>query len=37
MIVKTGNYNLEDIIKIIAIRATTENIKVHADALSYLG
>jgi len=30
MIVKTGNYNLEDIIKILAIRATTENIKVHA-------
>lgn len=28
MIVKTGNYNLEDIIKILAIRATTENIKI---------
>jgi RuvB-like protein 1 (pontin 52) len=37
MIVKTGNYNLEDIIKILAIRATTENIKMDSDALSYLG
>jgi RuvB-like protein 1 (pontin 52) len=37
MIVKTGNYNLEDIIKILAIRATTENIKMDSSALSYLG
>ena len=37
MIIRTGNYNLEDIIKILAIRATTENIKIAPEALSLLG
>jgi RuvB-like protein 1 (pontin 52) len=37
LIIRTGNYNLEDIIKIIAIRATTESIKISEEALSYLG
>ena len=37
LIIRTSNYNLEDIIKIMAIRANTEGIKMTADALSYLG
>jgi len=37
LIIRTSSYNLEDIIKIMAIRANTENIKMTADALSYLG
>jgi DNA helicase TIP49 (TBP-interacting protein) len=37
LIIRTSNYNLEDIIKILAIRANTENIKLSAEALSYLG
>ena len=37
LIIRTSNYNLEDIIKIMAIRANTENIKMTPDALSYLG
>lgn len=37
LIIRTTNYNLEDLIKILAIRATTENIKLTADALAHLG
>lgn len=37
LIIRTANYNLEDLIKIMAIRANTEGIKMTADALSYLG
>ena len=37
LIIRTSNYNLEDLIKILAIRATTENIKLTADALAHLG
>jgi len=37
LIIRTSNYNLEDIIKIMAIRANTEGITLTADALSYLG
>lgn len=37
LIIRTSSYNLEDIIKIMAIRANTEGIKMTADALSYLG
>lgn len=37
LIIRTSNYNLEDIIKILAIRANTEGIKITSDALSYLG
>lgn len=37
LIIRTTNYNLEDMIKILAIRATTENIKLTADALAHLG
>ena len=37
LIIRTTNYNLEDMIKIMAIRATTENIKLTADALAHLG
>jgi RuvB-like protein 1 len=37
LIIRTSNYNLEDIIKIMAIRANTEGLKMTADGLSYLG
>jgi len=37
LIIRTTNYNLEDMIKILAIRATTENLKLTADALAHLG
>lgn len=37
LIIRTTNYNLEDLIKILAIRATTESIKLTADALAHLG
>jgi len=37
LIVRTTKYNLEDLIKILAIRASTENIKLTADALAHLG
>jgi len=37
LIIRTSNYNLEDLIKIMAIRANTEGIKMTADALTYLG
>lgn len=37
LIIKTVPYGLEDLIKILAIRASTENIKLSAEALSHLG
>ena len=37
LIIKTNTYGLEDLIKILAIRASTENIKLTADALAHLG
>jgi RuvB-like protein 1 (pontin 52) len=37
LIIKTATYNLDDIIKILAIRATTENIRISKDALAFLG
>lgn len=37
LIVKTAPYNLEEVINILAIRATTENIKMSNDALAKLG
>jgi RuvB-like protein 1 (pontin 52) len=37
LIIKTTSYNLEDVIKILAIRASTENIKLTSDALAHLG
>jgi RuvB-like protein 1 (pontin 52) len=37
LIIRTSTYNLEDIIKIMAIRANTEGIKLTANALSLLG
>lgn len=36
LIIKTVPYGLEDLIKILAIRASTENIKLSSDALSRL-
>jgi RuvB-like protein 1 (pontin 52) len=37
LIIRTTPYNLEEVIKIIAIRASTENIKLTQDALAHLG
>lgn len=37
LIIKTVPYGLEDLIKILAIRASTEGIKLSTEALSYLG
>lgn len=37
LIIKTTPYNLEDVVKILAIRASTENLKLSTDALSHLG
>ena len=37
LIIKTMPYGLEDLIKILAIRASTENIKLSTEALSHLG
>merc|ERR1712159_959725 len=37
LIVRTTPYNLEDVIKILAIRASTENIKLSFDVFVYLG
>merc|ERR1711964_438104 len=37
LIIRTTPYNLEDIIKILAIRASTENIKLSSEALAHLG
>merc|ERR1712110_1195795 len=34
MIIRTAPYNLEEVIKILAIRASTENIKLSQDALA---
>ncbi|EGR33865.1 hypothetical protein IMG5_034130 [Ichthyophthirius multifiliis] len=36
LIIKTSQYGIEDLIKILAIRASTENIKLTSDALSHL-
>lgn len=37
LIIRTTNYNLEDIVKILAIRAATEGITLSQEALGYLG
>lgn len=37
LIIKTIPYGLEDLIKILAIRASTESIKLSTEALSHLG
>ncbi|EAR97144.2 holliday junction ATP-dependent DNA helicase RuvB (macronuclear) [Tetrahymena thermophila SB210] len=37
LIIKTVPYGLEDLIKILAIRASTESIKLSTEALSFLG
>ena len=37
LIIKTTNYGLEELMKILAIRASTENIKLSPEALAYLG
>lgn len=37
MIIRTTPYNLDELMKIIAIRASTENIKMSDDALALLG
>ena len=37
MIIRTLSYNLEEVIKILAIRASTEGIKLSSDALAHLG
>lgn len=37
LIIKTTTYGLEELMKILAIRASTENIKVSPQALAYLG
>ena len=37
LIIKTTNYNLEDLIKILAIRASTESLTLTSEALAALG
>lgn len=37
LIVRTFNYTMEDIVQILAIRATTEGITISAEALAELG
>lgn len=37
LIIRTGLYNLEETIKILAIRSSTENIKLSEEALGALG
>ena len=37
LIIKTTTYGLEELMKILAIRASTENIKLTPEALAYLG
>ncbi len=37
LIIKTTNYGLEELMKILAIRASTETIKLSPEALAYLG
>ena len=37
MIIRTTPYTLTEIVQILAIRGTTEKIKVNEDGLAYLG
>lgn len=37
LIIKTTNYGLEELMKILAIRASTESIKLSPEALAFLG
>jgi RuvB-like protein 1 (pontin 52) len=37
LIIKTASYGLEELMKILAIRASTESIKLTPEALAYLG
>jgi RuvB-like protein 1 (pontin 52) len=37
LIIKTTNYGLEELMKILAIRASTESIKLTPEALAFLG
>jgi RuvB-like protein 1 len=37
LIIRTSTYDLEETIKILAIRASTENIKLTQEALAHLG
>lgn len=37
LIIKTINYGLEELMKILAIRSSTENIKLSSEALALLG
>ena len=37
LIIRTLPYTLEEIVKILDIRARTEGLKIHQDALAYLG
>ena len=37
LIIKTTTYGIEELMKILAIRASTENIKLTPEALAYLG
>lgn len=37
LIIKTSTYGLEDLMKILAIRSSTENIKLSPEALAQLG
>lgn len=37
LIIKTTTYGLEELMKILAIRASTESIKISPEALAYLG
>jgi len=37
LIIRTTPYNLEELIKILAIRASTENIKLSSEGLAHLG
>ncbi len=37
LIIKTTTYGLAELMKILAIRASTETIKISPEALAYLG
>ena len=37
LIIKTMNYALDELIKILAIRASTENIKLSQESIAFLG
>lgn len=37
LIIRTTSYTLEDLIKILSIRATTENLSLQPEALACLG